>query len=52
MGRCVHAKRACTDPGDAPLGLGERAELDRLRREVQELRMYNEFLGKLRPSSR
>ena len=46
LGRWVHAERARTDPGEAPLGLDERAELERLRREVQELRMDNEFLGK------
>ncbi|GGD26811.1 hypothetical protein GCM10010915_03550 [Microbacterium faecale] len=31
---------------DARLDLDERSELERLRREVQELRMDNEFLGK------
>ncbi len=46
LGRWVHAERARTDPGEAPLGLDERAELERLRRENQELRMDNEFLGK------
>ena len=30
----------------APLDLDERAELERLRREIAELRMDNEFLGK------
>jgi len=29
-----------------PLALTERAELETLRREVQELKMENEFLGK------
>ena len=47
LGRWVHAERARTG-GDtvAPLDLDERAELERLRRENQELRMDNEFLGK------
>lgn len=45
--RRMHTERARAG-GDAvaPLDLDERAELERLRREVQELRMYNEFLGK------
>lgn len=47
LGRWVHAERARTDgEADASLDLDERAELERLRREVQELRMDNEFLGK------
>ena len=47
LGRWVHAERARTGDGaDALLDLNERAELERLRREVQELRMDNEFLGK------
>ncbi|WP_298742135.1 transposase [uncultured Microbacterium sp.] len=46
LGRWVHAERARTDPGEAPLGLDERAELERLRRENQAMRMDNEFLGK------
>ena len=47
LGRWVQAERARTG-GDvaAPLDLDERAELERLRREVRELRMDNEFLGK------
>lgn len=47
LGRWVHAERARTGGRDeAPLDLDERAELERLRREVQDLRMDNEFLGK------
>ena len=47
LGRWVHTERARTGDGEAaPLDLDERAELERLRREVQELRMDNEFLGK------
>ena len=47
LGRWVQAERARTGGGvEAPLDLDERAELERLRREVQELRMDNEFLGK------
>ena len=47
LGRWVHAELARAG-GDAvaPLDLDDRAELERLRREVQELRMDNEFLGK------
>jgi len=47
LGRWVRAERARIGGGvEAPLDLDERAELDRLRREVQELRMDSEFLGK------
>ncbi|RFA11696.1 hypothetical protein B7R22_18305 [Subtercola boreus] len=47
LGRWVHAERARTGGGgEARLDLDERAELGRLRRENQELRMDNEFLGK------
>jgi len=47
LGRWVHAERGRAGGGtDAPLDGDERAELERLRREVQELRMDNEFLGK------
>ena len=47
LGRWVHAERARTSDGaQAPLELHERAELERLRREIAELRMDNEFLGK------
>lgn len=46
LGRWVHQERARGGTGDASLDLDERAELERLRRENQELRMDNEFLGK------
>jgi transposase len=47
LGRWVRAEQVRSGGGvEAPLDLDERAELDRLRREVQELRMDNEFLGK------
>lgn len=47
LGRWVSQERARAGGGaEAPLDLDERAELERLRREVQELRMDNEFLGK------
>ena len=42
----VAAERARMDDPPGALDLDERAELERLRREVQELRMDNEFLGK------
>lgn len=46
LGRWVQQERDRAGVTDDPLGLDERAELARLRREVQELRMDNEFLGK------
>lgn len=46
LGRWVRQERDRTGPGGAPLDLDERVELERLRREVQDLRMDNEFLGK------
>lgn len=51
LGRWVHAERArVAGPGhaerDGELDVNERAELARLRREVQDLRADNEFLGK------
>ena len=46
LGRWVAAERARLGGGERPLDVDERAELDRLRREVAELRMDNEFLGK------
>ena len=46
LGRWVQQERARTGGAEVPLDLDERAELERLRREVQELRMDNEFLGK------
>lgn len=47
LGRWVQQEQARAGGGpDAPLEVSERAELERLRRENQELRMDNEFLGK------
>lgn len=46
LGRWVAQERARSGAGEAPLDGGERAELERLRREVHELRMDNEFLGR------
>lgn len=46
LGRWVAQERARGGGAEAPLDVDERAELERLRREVQELRMDNEFLGK------
>jgi transposase len=46
LGRWVAIERSrMDDPPDA-LDINERAELDRLRREVAELRMDREFLKK------
>lgn len=46
LGRWVQQERDRTGGVEVPLDLDERAELERLRREVAELRMDNEFLGK------
>ena len=47
LGRWVARERAHGGGGaGAPLDVSEWAELERLRREVQDLRMDNEFLGK------
>ncbi len=47
LGRWVQHERDRAGGGaDGPLEADERAELERLRREVAELRMDNEFLGK------
>jgi transposase len=46
LGRWVHAERIHLGPTALALELDERAELERLRRENQEARMDNEFLGK------
>ena len=46
LGRWVQHERGRGDAGAGPLDLDERAELERLRRQVAELRMDNEFLGK------
>lgn len=48
LGRWVRAERerTGTTEQDEPLTTEERAELTRLRREVSELKLDNEFLGK------
>ena len=48
LGRWVRAERERTGATgeDEPLTVDERAELARLRREVSELKLDNEFLGK------
>ena len=46
LGRWVAVERAKMDDPPAALDVDERAELDRLRREVAELRMDREFLKK------
>lgn len=45
LGRWVKMERERVEP-KGELGEGERAELQRLRVEVTQLRMDNEFLGK------
>lgn len=46
LGQWVHAECAGTGGvAEVPLDLDERTELERLRREIQELCMDNEFLG-------
>lgn len=47
LGPWVQQEHARSGGGpDGPLEVSERAELERLRQEVAELRMDNEFLGK------
>ena len=46
LGRWVAAERARMDDPPGALDIDERAELERLRREVAELRMDREFLKK------
>ena len=47
LGRWVAAERAASGhDGGEGLDEGERAELVRLRKEIVELRLDNEFLGK------
>jgi transposase len=46
LGRWVAIERARMDDPPAALDADERAELERLRREVAELRMDREFLKK------
>ena len=43
--RAEHERSGATG-AEEPLTVDERAELDRLRREVSELKLDNEFLGK------
>ena len=46
LGRWVAVERARMDDPPPALDIDERAELERLRREVAELRMDREFLKK------
>lgn len=46
LGRWVAIERSRMDDPPAAIDADERAELDRLRREVAELRMDREFLKK------
>ena len=47
LGKWVHAEKKAMGPVNAPpLSEDERSELERLRTEVVQLRMDNEFLGK------
>lgn len=46
LGRWVAVERARMDDPPGALDIDERAELERLRREVTELRMDREFLKK------
>ncbi len=47
LGRWVQQERSRIGaPPEPPLDVSERAELERLRSEIAELRMDNEFLGK------
>lgn len=46
LGRWVAKERAALGGSDTGLDEGERAELERLRLQVQVLQMENEFLGK------
>ena len=47
LGRWVQLERdRMGAPPESPLDVSERAELERLRREIADLRIDNEFLGK------
>jgi transposase-like protein len=46
LGNWVNAHRAAHPVEEAPLTVSERARLHELEREVRELRMKAEFLGK------
>jgi transposase-like protein len=51
LGSWVNRYRAEHAEDEPPLTVSERARLRELEREVRELRMKTEFLGKPRPSS-
>lgn len=46
LGNWVNAYRKANPQEEEPLTLSERARLRELEREVRELKMKNEFLGK------
>jgi transposase len=46
LGNWVSRHRSANPEPEEPLSLTERAELDQLRRENQDLRLKAEFLGK------
>ena len=46
LGRWVNLEKATPGPASGLFDEPERAELERLRTEVQQLRMDNKFLGK------
>lgn len=46
LGNWVNAHRKANPQEEEPLSLSERARLRELEREVRELKMKNEFLGK------
>lgn len=46
LGNWVNAYRRENPAEEAPLSISERARLRELEKEVRELRMKNEFLGK------
>jgi len=46
LGRWVSQEKVTLEPAPGVVGESGRAELERLRVEVQQLRMGNEFLGK------
>ncbi len=52
LGRWVAIERSRMDDPPPAVDADERAELERLRREVAELRMDRDFLKKRQPSSR
>ena len=46
LGRWVAKERAAMGPASVQVDESERAELERLRAQVAQLRLDNEFLGK------